>query len=327
MKKLFTTLLFIIVLSFSADAVAKQKSILIIQSYHPDLAWTVQCEKGITSATGSKYRIETFYLDAKRLPETEFLRRAEAAWVEYKKTGPALVMIGDDIGLRLLGPKFAETQTPIIYFGINNNPRQYFVKLPDNITGVLERVPLFPWLRYLQPIIPWAEKALVLLDSSSTSEAILNVTFQKRTSVVVSGLNTEYKIARDWNEWKNIVKNAKGYDMIIMPTSHALKKEKGDHVSFEEVVEWTSKNSSVPVFSNQDYAVSSKGAVGSFVIYGEAHGRLAGEMAMAILEGEKRPQDISPKMDSKGKFYFNQTQLDRFHLTLPEKIKTQATFQ
>ena len=148
--------------------------------------------------------------------------------------------------------------------------------------------------------MPESKKALVLMDSSPTTDAILNVTFKERRSVRVNGINTEYKIAENWNEWNDIVKNSKGYDMIIIPTFHAVKDDNGHPVSFEKVVEWTSLNSSVPIFAHQDYTVGPRGTVGSYVVYGEAHGKLAGEIVLEILDEKKLPRKIWPKMDQEG---------------------------
>lgn len=327
MKKQLLILGILGLLIVSTDAIAKQSKILIVASYHPSLGWTDQCEKGIRSVIGDKYQIHTFYMDTKRLPQSEFQTRTDAAWNIFKDVKPDLVMIGDDNGLKFLGPKYAKTKTPVVYFGINNNPRNYFDKLPDNITGVLERLPIIPLIRHLKKIMPDSKKALLLVDKSPTANAIINMTFQKNQSIRAAGINTEYKIASNWNDWNNIVKNSKKYDMIILTSFHTLKDESGTHISIEDAVEWTSSNSPVPVFSNHEYAVGPKGAVGSFSIYGEAHGKLAGEIALEILKGKVIPKNIKPKTDREGKFYFSKNQLQRFNLKLPEEIKKQTIFK
>lgn len=72
MKKAFITLMAVLV--FCSSSAAKDK-ILIIQSYHPGLAWTAQCEKGINEIIGSKYEITSFYMDTKRIPEEDFKKK------------------------------------------------------------------------------------------------------------------------------------------------------------------------------------------------------------------------------------------------------------
>jgi len=310
-----------------AQAMAQGRRILIIESYHPVLEWTSLCEQGIRETLGKQYDIHTFYMDTKRIPETEFGSRADAAWDTYQKLQPELVMLGDDNALRLLGRRFAQSKTPVVFFGINNNPRNYFDTLPPNITGVLERTPLIPWLRYLRDIFPQARKALILMDSSMTSDSIINVTFQKRTEISISGMLVEYRIIPGWNEWMTAVTRQKGFDMIIMPTFHNVRMENGDSVDIHTLIEWTSANSSVPVFTNQDYTVSSRGAAGAYTLNAKAHGAQAAEMVSAILGEGVAPSTMIFQKDNEGLFIFNQQQLKRFGISLPPQIMEKASWQ
>lgn len=329
MHKAFFTLVSVIVFFIAIDAVAAKKKVLVIESYHPVLAWTTQCERGIEGVLAPKYELHYFYMDTKRVPPSEFDKKAEMAWERYLKLQPDLVMIGDDNGLRLLGPKFSKTHTPVVFFGINNNPRYYFEQnaIPVNITGVLERTPVVPWLRYLTTIVPNSKAILVLMDSSSTSEAIVDVVFHRRKNIRIDGATSEYKIAKNWSEWKNIVESAKQYDLILMPTFHAVKDQTGALVSVEDVVAWTAAHTPIPVFSNQDYTVSDNGVIGAYVIYGVTHGKQAAEIALEILEKRKSQKFYTIISDTQGRFYFNRHQLDRFRLTLTKEIQEQAVFQ
>jgi len=315
----------IVAVFISGASSAQKQKILIIQSYHPSLAWTVQCDKGIQSVLGQNYTLSFFYMDTKRIPKQAFSKRADMAWGKYLNIKPDLVMLGDDNALRLLGKKFSKTQTPVVFFGINNNPRFYFDHFPPNITGVLERTPVKPLLRFLLRLFPNAEKCLILMDSSPTSDAIIQIVFEGRELVEIGGLTAAYKKAKNWSDWNDIVLGATNYDLLIMPTFHSVKDETGKTISVNDIVEWTSANSSIPVFSNQDYTVSSNGVVGAYVIYGESHGRLAGEIALELLE--KKSQMIMMKTDRRGKLYFNQEQLNRFGINLPDNMRKRAVFR
>ena len=322
-------LIIISVLTLFADysQAAQTKSILIIHSYHPELTWVSQCEIGIRSAFDEKPLIHNFYMDTKRVSENRFAERAEAAWQAYKSLQPNLVMIGDDNGLRLLGQRFGKETTPVVYFGINNNPRSYFIgSIPKNITGVLERLPVFPWLRYLKQILPKAKTALVLMDSSATSHAIARAVFQGQEHIKAVGLATDYQLAVDWNQWQAIVLQKK-WDFILIPTFHSVKQQNGLHMAFKKVVAWTCANADVPVFSHQDYTVGKDGVTGAYVVWGKTHGAQAGNIARKILYQGLVPGKIHPVADKNGQFFFNQKNLTRFNLTLPESIKRNANFQ
>lgn len=317
---------FLLLLFCPLSSHAFKAKILVIQSYHPSLAWVRQCETGINEILSDKADIATFYMDTKRLHEDQFKERAALAWSMYLKEQPDLVMIGDDNGLRLLGPRFAKTLTPVVFFGINNNPRAYMTPIPPNITGLLERLLVIPWLRHLKEIFPQASSALVLMDKSQTSQSIFNVNFHNKKQLNLAGMSVTCRLTEDWADWRKTVMNANVYQFIIFPTFHALKDENGSHVPVEVVVEWTSAHSPVPVFTNQDYTVHDKGAVGAYVLQGVTHGRQAAKMALDILN-TRSSTSRPPKTDNKGVFFFNINQMKRFHVTLPEDIRRAVTFQ
>ena len=306
---------------------APGKSVLIIQSYHGKLPWTGQCEEGIMAALGPDYHIRTFYMDTKRVPEAMFSQRAREAWQSFEELRPDLLMVGDDNGLRLLASRIEKTDTPVVYFGINHNPRKYFSgRHPANVTGVLERLPLFPWLRYLKQIMPGAKRVMVLMDNSPTSRSIVLRTFQNRDEIRILGALTGYRLTNDWKTWTDLVKGTDAH-MIVMPTFHSLKKKDGGIVDYMDVIAWTSANAGVPLFSLQDYVVGPQGAAGAYTVFGRNHGRMAGELARQILEEGKSPRQLSPITDEQGQFFFNHRQLDRFGLTLPPGIAAQARFR
>ena len=247
-----------LLLSSSANADA-EKRILVIQSYHPTLSWTRQCDEGIADTLGKQYKLEFYYLDSKRLSPLEIEEKSNEAYSYFKLYRPDLVMIGDDNALRLLGAKIVKTETPVVYLGINNNPRSYFKEIPENITGVLERTPVFPAARVLKSLLPATKRILLLFDDSPTTDSILSVTFKKNKSISIGGVLLEFKVASSWENWMRIISEAKEYDLIMVITFHTLKMKNGTHVDVTEVIDWTSAHSAVPVFSCQDYTVTKTG--------------------------------------------------------------------
>ena len=321
-----TVLATLTMLAVIALAMAGRGTVLVIQSYHPSLDWTRLTDLGIADVLGSSHDVHTVHMDTKRLPGSAFEHQAELAWAEYVRLKPSLVLLGDDDALRLVGPRLANTGTPFVYFGINNNPRNYFKTLPPTMAGLLERTPVVPWLRHLTIILPSARRALILCDNSVTSEAIIADVFQKRSVLRVNGLTVERRLARDWDDWRHTVR-AGDHDLLLTPTFHAVRNKQGETVDWREVIVWTSANSPVPVFSNQDYTVHDQGVVGAFALHGENHGRLAATMALDILNGAKSPRDINHKTDLDGRFYFNQMQLERHGIALPAGIRDAAIFR
>ena len=314
------------VLFLVGELAAAQGRVLVVHSYDEDLAWTQQCDRGIASILTPSAQLRRVYLDTKRIPSTEFQARADAAFRVFEEYRPDLVMLGDDNALRLLGPRMAATGVHVVYFGINNNPRAYFDRLPDNVTGVLERVPIFPWIRLIKDFMPGARNFLVLMDDSPTAHAIARNAFRGQRRVFLDGSVVERRETGSWEEWQRVVLGTVDQDVIVMPVYHALTDASGEHVPYDQVVEWTSANSRVPVFATQDYAVGDNGVVGAYVVQGEDHGRIAARIAKAILDG-REVKDVAALGGQGGQLFFNQRQLERFNLVLPDSIRARARFR
>ena len=163
----------------------------------------------------------------------------------------------------------------------------------------------------------------MLLDKSLTSDSIIDLVFQGHTSIHVGKLNVEFYVASDWADWQDRIRGASDYDFVLTPTFHAVRGSEG-YVDIPVVVSWTSSNSPVPVFSNQDYTIGEDGFTGALVLVGTEHGRLAGEIARGILEGTFSPQNAPFLTDRAGQFYFSRKQLERFGILLPEEIRRNA---
>lgn len=123
------------------QSIAKQK-ILVIESYHSEFDWDISYIQGIQSVLEDEFELHYFQMDTKRIATSLHKERSDKAWDMYKRIAPDLVILGDDDALQYLSERFMHVTTPVIYLGINNNPRNYNIYQSKNISGVLER-PLF----------------------------------------------------------------------------------------------------------------------------------------------------------------------------------------
>ena len=82
-------------------------------------------------------------------------------------------MLGDDNALKYMGPKLANKNVTVVYYGINGNPRTYLGgNVPLNFKGVLERVPVAELARRVINIVKDNKhKQITLLQDGSTSSA------------------------------------------------------------------------------------------------------------------------------------------------------------
>ena len=323
MLKQVSALIFMLLFVSAVSASAKPK-VLYIESYHDGYAWDQEQRAGLEAIFKDQVELYNFQMDTKRIDASKYHEKADLAWQYYLEVKPDVVVISDDNALMLLEHRFLETKTPVVYMGINNNPRNYG-PLGGNVTGVLER-PLYKrTLRYLKELILFNnKKVLILLDKGTTSEVFRASVFHDQHSMEISGIKADVHSFCDYENWRKAVKNARknGYDAIVIGLYHSLFEE-GANVDGEEVLAWTSENSPVPVFAFWEMSVGKDKAVGGMVLSGEVQGRAAGEIVMKILDGTP-VSSISPVIPAQGEFVFSQYELDRWKIRLPHYIRKQA---
>lgn len=303
-----------------------ENDLLIIESYHAEYPWDISYVNGVNNAfKDSDYKIHRFQMDTKRIPKTDYQTKADEAWKFYQDTQPKLVFLGDDNALTFLSEKLGSTKTPVVYLGINSNPRR--MKLAKNITGVLER-PLFKKsVVELRKIMPKSKRILVLFDNGNTSKHAVEEAFKGKTSLKITGIKLDLKQIGKRGLWESAINSAKndGFDSIIIGLYHTLTDDNNASVNAVELLKWTSQNSTIPLFAFWSFSVGPDKAAGGLVLEGYSQGEKAAEIAKRILEGSN-PADIRPVIGEKGKFLFSKTLLKKWNVTLPPDIASKTEY-
>lgn len=302
-------------------SVVKAADILIIESYHADFNWDMAYKKGIKENLTSDYHFSYFQMDTKRLPVENHPEMAESAWQKYLTSKPDVVVLADDNALKYLGPRFKNTSTPVVYLGINNNPRNYDIYHVANITGVLERPLLKRSILYLNKLVGNVDKVLVLFDDSPSSAAAVGIEFQQGQAMKLRQVLVEVGMVSQYSQWQNKVLSAKAneIDFIVVGLYQTLRDEEGNHISAEQVMEWTSANSTVPVFGFWGYSIGANKAIGGLVIEGYEQGYTAAKIIKKIVAGENIAK-IRPEVAKKGSYIFSREEVEKHKLIIPANM-------
>lgn len=145
--------------------------------------------------------------------------------------------------------------------GINNYPRLYNITRTDNITGILERPLMKRSIIYITEFIkPIMDKILILFDSGITFKISVQEVFQGQSSVNVTGIHVDLKLIGELSEWRKIVLSIrlKGYDVVIVGLYQTIVDENGEYVKAIDIINWTSKNTTVPPFGFWDFTMGRK---------------------------------------------------------------------
>ncbi|NRA44321.1 MAG: sugar ABC transporter [Oligoflexales bacterium] len=310
-------------------ASVKYKKILIIESYHSTLNWDQAYIQAIKDALGPNYKIKTFAMDTKRVKPSQYEMQAEKAWSAYLSFKPDLIISGDDNALKLLAKKYQSVETPVVYLGINNNPRHYFNKVPSNVTGVLERPLLFRSILKLKKMLGTdIKKVILLFDSGTTANIIFQDHFKDKSKISIGDIEVHIKLKKSYKEWQATVLDLKSkkFDAAIVGLYHTIVDDSGNNEPSEELLAWTNKNSGVPLFAFWKVTVGKGMAIGGLVLDPIDQGAIAANLVKKILEGKKRPSDLFPVKPEDGELVFSQHELRRFKISLPKSWISSVTF-
>jgi ABC-type uncharacterized transport system substrate-binding protein len=327
MKKITAHCLVLILLCLPLQLIAKQK-ILIIESYHSEFVWDQNYIRGIKSVLKNDFDLFYFQMNTKRLPKNTYQERADQAWELFQDINPDLVILGDDNALKYLSMHFSQTTTPVIYLGINNNPRNYHFQNSKNITGVLERPLIKRAISTVAQLLPQkVTRILLMFDNSQTSNTVFEEVFSSNTQISISGIQVEIRLIGNWETWKNKLLSAdNNYDAVFFGLYHTLTDEDNNHIPAEQVLLWSAENTPIPPFGFWDFSIGQDKAIGGLVHFGSEQGKLAAEIAKEILVNKRQPDQINTKTAKKGRYLFSRQALQKYGLTLPEKIAKKTIY-
>ena len=320
---------------FSTSTIGQTTSnhgtILVIHSWH-DILWDRLWEKGLHDKLSNNYQLVRYDLDAMRSSADQLKKQADKAWDIFQELKPRLVILGDDAALKVMGLRFADT-VPVVYLGINNNPRELIGNIiPRNITGVLER-PLYERALFqIVDLLPaGTDRVLLLNDSELNGSFVTNLghIFGGKTIVTIGDVSIELKVATSWEGWQQATLKAKsdGYGAILFDSRYLLFDSKGTYVEPESgVVRWMAENSELPLFNFYEDSIGPGLSCGGWVLSGYGIGSVAADIVLEILEQNKLPEQIYPTYYKRGEYIFSRTQLKKWGVILPKSIKEQAKF-
>ncbi|BCS94943.1 hypothetical protein DSLASN_05750 [Desulfoluna limicola] len=334
-RSLLFGLMATLVLSFASSAVADTKRVLILQSYHAEYPWVTDVNQGIRDALeeerfteGDNLTLTTFYMDTKRHTDDAWKQaKAREALALIKSLSPDVIVASDDNAQSLVVRYLKDTSWPVVFTGVNADPRDYgfldSLEAPGhNVTGCLERERFQGSIRLLKRVIPDASRIAVISDNGPTSRPILR---RIKTQATESNLNiTGIKAASSFEEWKQFVREMQTRaDALVVVTYHVVTNEKGEEVPPGEVLRWTLENNRLPEVGFWKWAVED-GLLLSEAISGFQQGYHAGTLAAFILDGQA-PREFAVTTPQRGERCINLSRAEALGIAIPRDLQTVTT--
>ncbi len=314
-------------LLFSAS-ISWAKTILIIESYHPEYNWDKNYIQAFRDSFTDKHKIEVSYLDTKRIAKTEFNASADRVMQEFNRIKPDLVVLGDDNANLLMIPRLSEYNIPVVFLGVNSPLSKLNLDKHKNVTGVLERPMYLQTIKHIRKVMkPAPKKMLVLMDNSTTMQAAVNETFGEERRVKIRRTELDFLLTNDEVSWKQAIQNAtfNGYDGIILGTYHTIRNNKNEYVTPNSLIGWAHHNSQLPLFAFWDLAVGQGMAAGGYVVAGYDQGRLAARLAHFILKGVP-VSSLEPFVGKVGRYVYSKSAMKKWNLKLNTMTASQTFY-
>lgn len=302
------------------------KRILVIHSYHLNHVSMPKRNNGLQEVLKSapEIKVRYFYMDTKRKSSQSWKQIvADMAHSEIQAFNPDIIIPFDDNAQRYVVKKYLNAKRPqIVFAGVNAEPVEYGYPA-ENATGILERTYPDQTLSLLAKINPKIKKVVYLSDDSATANGVIKYINNNRMPLDIKA----FVQPGTFGEWKAaalMYDKDPEVDAFLIPLYHTVKSSKGSdkRVLPKKVMQWTVKNIHKPVGGLWPFAAKD-GALCAVTVDLTEHGRIAAQMSLRVLKGEKTGQ-IPIVKNKDGYIILNAQSAKRLNIPIPFEILQMA---
>lgn len=304
----------------------QRKSILVIHSYNVDYSWVTDINEGIKRVLDKQefVKVHYYYMDTKRHPESDFLKRAGAnAQRLIKDIKPDIVIAIDDDAQKYAVQYFVDVPgISIVFGGVNANPSEYGYDTAKNVTGILERLPL-----------AGVRDTIQLLTLDKKIDHPLRIAHIADQSATVKSDDKFFHNFKQWNgielqpsllvntfpKWKQTILDApQTLDVIILSNYRKIYRSDTDKtlVPPNEIMAWTMENATIPVIGVNGFIVEDGGSL-AIATSPYEQGEVAARMAFQIINDNMPASSIPIQESRQFTVCMRPKDMEKQHIVLP----------
>jgi basic membrane lipoprotein Med (substrate-binding protein (PBP1-ABC) superfamily)/ABC-type uncharacterized transport system substrate-binding protein len=312
--------------------------IYIVQSYENDHVCGIPQERGIRAVIrdrlGDGVEIRTHYMNTKTVNSSPSLMRADAvkALRAIDAFKPDLVFTLDDNAFREVGLELADKPFPVVFSGLNGQPRDYnrilrFLNdagMPTrNITGVYEKLHILTALNVMQEVLPDIRHVVALLDDTPTGRAIRKQ-LQHEMSGQKASISLTIRTVSTLNDYLREIERLNADPMVqaVYPAVLSVKNRQGKSVGSRDTLRiflQRSRKPGIPI----NFAFAKLGLFGGASVDFGAMGEQAGNMGVHLLRHQNtRPLPIESA--HKAVITFNAARAGMLGIEIPNDVLATA---
>ena len=252
--------------------------IVYVNSYHQGHPPSDQITAGLMeSLPVDSFQVIAHFMDTKRNPSQEYIESKAAALLDsIKDANPDLLVVSDDNAVKyLVQPHLQDLDLPVVFCGVNWSANQYGLS-GNNITGILELLPVEEAMATIKSYYPSMQSLLVLNENTTTSRKTKPILDTLLNGI---GIEVTQALVDDFESWKAAFEEGnRSHDIIYLQTQGAIKG--WDH---DEALSFIEQHIKVPLVTCEDHMMPYS-IFGMTQVSGE-QGTWAAETAKKILQG------------------------------------------
>jgi len=287
-------IVFLALVMLSAIAVSEAYSprVLLLNSYHPQYAWTDQLTDGVVEAlitSVPQENIHVEYMDSRRFVDDEKYSESISRLLQYKyqKYRPDIIITGDDHAYHFMldhGQTLFPNK-PVVFSGVNVfDPTTLIGR--KNFTGIQEGMEIEGNIELIMQLQPNVKRIVMLGDTTGLGLRMVRHARQLQ----LSWSETDHKHV-DLEIWDRFSLEELYQKVSVLPEDTAVlmlaihKDKLGRYFSFEKELPRLTDKSSVPVYGMWGALMIGHGVIGGMMNDPREHGKAAAYLALAILSG------------------------------------------
>jgi len=268
-------------------SVLASKSVLILNSYHPQYKWTQQLTEGIIKTLSQKVEPENIhieYMDGRRFSDDrEYLRRIKGLMShKYRHYKIDLIISTDDYAFQFLRKEQQDLfpKTPVVFAGVNFFKKSLLKDLPL-FTGVEEGTSIKENIELIKNLYPKYKEIILLSDRTSLG---LHLTDTAKEIISKNDDKDRVKIYDDFSFdelYSKVTNSKKGTYYLLLAIHH---DNKGQYFSYDNHFIKLNKDAPTPIFSMWGILMGT-GTIGGYMNNPYLHGTEVAKIGLSILDG------------------------------------------
>ncbi|PID77705.1 MAG: hypothetical protein CSB24_00005 [Deltaproteobacteria bacterium] len=304
-----------------------ERRVLVVHSYHESQANHVgMMQSGVDNIFfGSNFHVKHFYMDTKRDSSSEWKEiSGQLALDLVRLWQPELVIALDDNAQKYFARFLAgKKDAPLVVFsGVNGNPADYGYPAA-NVTGLLERPNIVESISLLMKIVPGKIKKILLISDDSLTSSLFHDYVKTIKLPVEVAASVQVSTLAEWHQV--IDKYQDQVDAIGVYVIRTIKRKAGanETVYEGELVDYINKTTNLPTVGFFDSAAEA-GLLCGVSVSMEEQGRKAALIALDLLGGRKKVEDIEISPTKRGVIQLNLKTAKRNGVIIPYNIIKRA---